>query len=139
MVIGSDGLRAFLDQTAVGVLATSRLDGTPRQSVVYFLFDGSVLSISTESRRAKARDIARTGRASLCVVGPEKPFPSVTVEGPARIRTTDIGEATRQIFTLFRGGPVEIMTDPELAAIDRVIVEIEVESVYGASYLDGHR
>ena len=71
----------FLDLQPVGVVSTLRADGTARQSVTYFVRDGGRVFISTESTRAKARDVERSGWASLCVVGHARPFPSVTVEG----------------------------------------------------------
>lgn len=75
----------FLTRQSAGVLATTRPDGNVRQSVVYFALDGDRLLISTEPGRAKAKDVQRTGRASLCVIGGASPYPSVTLEGPARI------------------------------------------------------
>jgi PPOX class probable F420-dependent enzyme len=131
-----DSVRAFVEEVPAGVLATTRADGRSRQSVVYHVLDGDRLLISTESKRGKARDVERTGWASLCVVGSDRPFPSVTLEGPARIRRTDIGPPTARIIERILGAPADaVQTDNELAAIDRVILEIEVGRVYGASYL----
>ncbi len=136
MSVLDDGVAAFLDDVPVGVLSTARDDGTPRQSVVYFTRDGDTIQISTESKRAKARDVARTGRASLCVVGPARPFPSVTVEGRASIRREHIGEPTARVVGRITGQPPpEPQSDDALAAADRVILEVKVERVYGASYL----
>ena len=58
-------LREFLDSQPVGVLATLAADGRLRQSLVYFTRDGDRLLISTQADRLKARDVRRTGRASL--------------------------------------------------------------------------
>jgi len=132
-----DRIGDFLDDVPVGVLATIRPDGGVRQSTVYFVRDGDRILISTESKRQKARDVERTGRASLCVQGPAKPYPCVTVEGDARIRTQGIGEPTARLIERIAGAPVdEIQTDETLAAVDRVILEITVDRAYGASYLD---
>jgi PPOX class probable F420-dependent enzyme len=117
------------------VLSTIRPDGRSRQSVVYFLLEGGRIVLSTESKRAKARDVERSGWASMCVIGPERPFPSVTVEGPARIRREGIASQSGEIFALVSGNPAPDLTDEALAAIDRVILEIDIERVYGASYL----
>jgi PPOX class probable F420-dependent enzyme len=130
-------VRQFLDDVAVGVLATIRADGSARQSVVYFVRDGERIWISTESRRGKARDVARHGFASLCVQGPAKPFPSVTVEGTARIVRDGIGEPTARVMERITGTRPEPATDADLAAVDRVVIEIDVDRVYGASYLPG--
>lgn len=133
----TDTLRRFLEDQPVGVLATERPDGGIRQSVVYHVLEGPRLLVSTESKRAKARDVERTGRASYCVMGHGPPFPSLTVEGPARILTDGIGEATARIMAKILGEPPgEVPSDADLAAVDRVILEIVIERVYGASYLE---
>jgi hypothetical protein len=67
-------LREFLDANVVGVLATAGGDGSPRQSLVYFVREGDRLLISTLRDRLKARDVGRTGRASLCVMGHVRPY-----------------------------------------------------------------
>jgi PPOX class probable F420-dependent enzyme len=132
----SEEVGRFLDREPVGVVSTLRADGTARQSVTYFVRDGGRIFISTESKRAKARDVERSGWASLCVVGHARPFPSVTVEGPARILRSGIADATARIFVKMAGGDSPELTDKTLADMDRVILEISVDRVYGASYLN---
>jgi PPOX class probable F420-dependent enzyme len=138
MAIGlDDPARAFLTRQPVGVLTTLRPDGKARSTLVYFALDGDRVHVSTESKRGKARDVERTGWASLCVVGHEKPFPSLTLEGAARLRRRDMGGPTAAVLAKIRGErPPADPTDEQLAAADRVVLEIAVERVYGASYLD---
>ncbi len=130
-------LREFLDSQRAGVLATAMPDGRPRQSLVYFSRDGDRLLISTLSERLKARDVRRTGWASLCVMGHEPPFPSATVSGRAVVLTEDIGPATAAIVQRMTGEaePPEPMSDETLAEAGRVILAIEVDRVTAASYL----
>ena len=128
-------VREFLTAGRVGVVCTVRPGGRPRQSVTYYILDSDRILISTESKRAKARDVIRDGWASICVIGHEPPYPSVTVEGPARIRASDIGQATARIFAAITGSEVGPLSDEELARLDRVILEITCAKVYGASYL----
>ncbi len=130
-------LREFLDSQRVGVLATAMPDGRPRQSLVYFSRDGDRLLISTLSERLKARDVRRTGWASLCVMGHEPPFPSATFSGRAVVLTEDIGPATAAIVQRMTGEaePPEPMSDETLAEAGRVILAIEVDRVTAASYL----
>lgn len=133
----TERVRSFLDAQPVGVLGTTRADGAVRQTLVYHVVDGDRVLVSTESGRAKARDVVRTGRASYCVLGHETPFPSVTVEGPARIVTEGVGAKTTRIFEKITGQPMaDPLTDKAMAARDRVILEITVERAYGASHLD---
>jgi PPOX class probable F420-dependent enzyme len=133
----TDELRDFLDAHRIGVLATIAGDGKPRQSVVYYARDGERLLISTESKRLKARDVVRSGWASLCVLGHEQPYPSAVFSGSAEILTKDIGPATAAVMQRIAGmdEPPEPQSDAALAGIDRVILAITVERVTAANYI----
>ena len=137
MGVLTDQLCEFLDAHRAAVLATIREDGKPRQSVVYYARDGDRLLISTESKRWKARDVVRSGWASLCVLGHEKPYPSAVFSGRAEIVTKDIGPATAAIMQRIAGldEPPEPQSDEALAAVDRVVLAITVERVAAANYL----
>ena len=115
-------LREFLDSHRVGVLATPSPDGKPRQSLVYFTREGDRLLISTLIDRLKARDVRRTGWASLCVMGHEPPYPSATFSGPAEILTENIGAATATVMQAI----THAAEPPEaLAEVGRVILAIK--------------
>ncbi len=138
MSVLSAELAEFLDAHRIGVLATQTAEGRPRQSVVYYSRDGERLLISTESKRLKARDVHRTGWASLCVMGHTQPYPSAVFSGRAEILTEGIGPATAAIMQRIAGTdePPEPQTDSALAAIDRVILAITVERVGPVNYID---
>src|SRR3954454_6331399 len=87
----TEEIRAFLDANIVGALATSSAAGRVHNSLVYYVREGDRLFISTETQRRKAQDVRETGWASVCVMGHERPFPSVNVAGPASLRTEEIG------------------------------------------------
>jgi PPOX class probable F420-dependent enzyme len=127
----------LLDASPVGALATSSSDGRPRQSLVYFVRDEERLLVSTLAGRLKARDVERTGWASLCVMGHEPPYPSATLSGPAEILTADIGPPTARIAQLITRSekPPEPMSDEALAAAGRVVLAITVERVAAVSYV----
>jgi PPOX class probable F420-dependent enzyme len=130
-------LREFLDANVVGVLATSARDGSPRQSLVYFVREGDRLLISTLRDRLKARDARRTGRASLCVMGHERPYPSATFSGPAEILTEDVGPSTALIAQRMTGSaePPEPVSEEALAEAGRVVLAIDVERVTAVNYV----
>jgi PPOX class probable F420-dependent enzyme len=134
-----DSVRPFLDEQVIGVLATRSADGRVHQSAVYFVRDGEELLISTEARRLKARDVQETGWASICVMGHERPFPSVTISGRAEIRRVGIGAPTAKIAQrmLALDQPPEAQSDDVLAAAGRVILAIGIERIGPASYLEG--
>jgi PPOX class probable F420-dependent enzyme len=113
-------LRRFLDTEIVGVLATEGESGRPRQSVVYFARDGERLLITTLAGRHKVKDVERTGWASLCVLGHERPFPSVTLSGRAEILTEGIGPSTAAVTQRLMGldAPPEPQSDEAPAGLD---------------------
>jgi PPOX class probable F420-dependent enzyme len=133
----TDELREFLDAHRVGALATTAEDGKPRQSVVYYVRDGDRLLVSTMSARLKAKDVERTGWASLSVRGDGQPYPSATFSGPAEILRTDIGAPTALIMQRIAAAeePQEPQSDEALAAADRVILAISVERVSAVTYM----
>jgi hypothetical protein len=133
----SPQLIEFLDAHRVGVLATVDDVAMPRQSVVYYVRDEERLLISTESKRLKARDVRRSGWASLCVLGHERPHPSAVFSGPAEILTENIGPATARIMQRIGDLPEapEPQSDEALAAIDRVILAITIEGVSAVNYV----
>lgn len=128
----------LLDLVSVGTLATAAKDGRPRQSLVYFARDGDLILISTEAGRLKARDVGRSGWASLAVRGEQPPYPSATVSGPAEILTEGIGEPTAAVMQRIAGTPEPPPTqsDEALAAVGRVIIALTTERVTAANYLD---
>ena len=133
----TDQLREFLDAHRLGVLATVGKDGKPRQSVVYYVRDGDRLHISTMSGRLKAKDVRRTGWASLSVRADEQPYPSGTFSGPAKILTENIGEPTVLIMQRIAAmdAPPEAQSDEALAEIDRVILAITVDQVSAVTHM----
>jgi PPOX class probable F420-dependent enzyme len=130
-------LMQFLDEGTVGVIATPTEHGLPRQSLVYYARDGGRLLVSTLADRLKARDVRRSGWASLCVMGHERPYPSATFSGSAEIVTEDIGPLTARIAQRMSGTPEppEPMSDETLAAAGRVVLAITVERVTGAAHI----
>ena len=129
----------FLDASPVAVLATEAPDGRPRQSLVYFARDGDRLLVTTLADRFKARDVQRTGRASLCVMGHEPPYPAATLSGPTEIQTEDIGVPTARIAQrMMRSDqPPEPMSDEALASAGRVVLVVAIERVSAVNYLPG--
>jgi PPOX class probable F420-dependent enzyme len=129
-------VRKFLEAQPIGTVATLRPSGKIRHTVVYYVIDADRILISTEAKRGKARDVTRTGWASFCVFGHEKPFPAVTIEGPARILTAGIAEPTARILQKIRGQKlIATATDEQLASVGRVILEIAIEHVYSVQYI----
>jgi PPOX class probable F420-dependent enzyme len=131
----------FLDSETVGVLATQGPDGRPRQSVVYYARDRDRLLISMMAHRQKTHNVARSGWASLCVLGHERPFPSTTMSGPTEVRTVQIGPPTTAVMRRVTGTatPPEPLADEALVEAGRVILAITIERVGPTSYIGQDR
>ncbi len=108
------------------VLATIRPDGSPRLSVIWaMLMDDDHVLMNTRFDRAKASDLARDGRASLCF---EDGYQYITLEGRVSSRADPANldiEALRahyrdtKDFSPQRGQRVSM-----LLTIERVLVHL---------------
>ncbi len=59
--------RNYLLERRYGVLATISPDGTPHQSVVWYVLEDDTVLMSTVSGRIKERNLRRDPRASICI------------------------------------------------------------------------
>ena len=83
-----DRVRALLAGPPVrtGKLATVRADGRPHVVPIWFdLAEDGSLVWNTGDQTVKGRNLARTGRAAVCVDDDQPPFSYVTVEGPVEL------------------------------------------------------
>lgn len=94
-------LLEFLRTRHQGTLATTRRDGRPQLSPVTLGLDRyEHLVIATYPSRAKARNIRRDSRVSLCVMSEGWSDPYVQVDGTARV--IDLPEAMEPLVEYFR-------------------------------------
>jgi PPOX class probable F420-dependent enzyme len=63
----SEQVRRFLEAPRFGVLATINPDGSPQQTVIWYLLRGDEVLMNTKRGRQKDRNLAHDDRASLCV------------------------------------------------------------------------
>jgi PPOX class probable F420-dependent enzyme len=73
---------AFVTRGApTGRFATVGADGTPNITPVWYVFDGEAFLFTTGGATAKARNLRRDPRASLCVADDTAPFAYVEARG----------------------------------------------------------
>jgi PPOX class probable F420-dependent enzyme len=78
--------RAFLSQgTRTGKLATTRPDGRPHVTPVWFLLDGDDVIFNTAAMSVKGRSLRADPRAAMCVDDERPPFSYVLLEGRVAI------------------------------------------------------
>ena len=90
--------RRLLDAPNFGHLATLMEDGSPKVEPVWVAREGDLVLIATDQRTIKGRNMARDPRVALSVTSQENPYEQV----------------------LIRGRVVEIRSDSDLAALDRI-------------------
>jgi hypothetical protein len=92
---------------------------------------------ATMSQQLKAKDVRRTGWASLSVRADEQPYPSATFSGPAEILTGNIGQPTARIMQRIAGmdEPPEPQSGEALAEVDRVILAITIDRVSAVTHM----
>ncbi|HSH77175.1 MAG TPA: PPOX class F420-dependent oxidoreductase [Herpetosiphonaceae bacterium] len=75
-------VRAFLEEKRFAVLATIRSDGSPQQTVMWYLLADGYVLMNTARGRAKDEYLRRDPRLSICV---EDGYRYVTLAGTAEI------------------------------------------------------
>jgi PPOX class probable F420-dependent enzyme len=91
----------FLRDNILCVISTTKRDGSPQSTPVYYVFENGKLYISVTRPRAKTRNVLRDPRVSVVVLHTEPPFPHVQITGTAEITEDDLEPLTRRIFSLF--------------------------------------
>jgi PPOX class probable F420-dependent enzyme len=86
----SPTVRAFLEESRFAVLATVNADGSPQQTVMWYLLEGEDIVMNTARGRKKDRNLVRDARVSICV---EDGYRYVALAGPVSL---DDDHATSQ-------------------------------------------
>jgi PPOX class probable F420-dependent enzyme len=99
--IDRDQLIEFISPRHRGVLMTTRADGRPQASpVTYGVDPAGRIVVSTYPERAKAVNVRRDPRASVCVLSDDWNGPWVQVDGTAEV--LDLPEALEPLVEYFR-------------------------------------
>lgn len=77
-----DAVRTFLEERRFATLATVNTDGTPQQTVMWYLLDGDEILMNTAVGRVKHRNLEHNPKISICV---EDEYRYVSVVGVAQL------------------------------------------------------
>jgi PPOX class probable F420-dependent enzyme len=95
---------AFLAGVHVGVLSVARPERGPLLAPIWYRYEpGGDVCIVTGRSSAKARHLARAGRASLCVQTETTPYRYLTVEGPVTLGEIDFTRDVRDVAYRYLG------------------------------------
>lgn len=135
-----DEWRAFVSAgTRTGKLSTVRADGRPHIAPVWFLLDGDEIVFNTGADTVKGRNLARDGRASLCVDDDRPPFSFAVLEGRAQL--SDDLEAmlpwATRIAARYVGEDQSKQFGERNAVPGELLVKLRVEKVVALSDLAG--
>ncbi len=84
--MSDDEIRSFLSAgTRTGKLATTRRDGRPHVTPIWFVLDGDDVIFNTGVTSVKGKTLAGDPRAALCVDDDTPPFAFVIVEGDVEL------------------------------------------------------
>ncbi|GAB2930670.1 PPOX class F420-dependent oxidoreductase [Streptomyces mayteni] len=130
--------RAFVSAgTRTAKLATVRADGSPHLAPVWFVLDGDDVVLNTGANTVKGRNLARDGRAALCVDDDTPPFAFVVIHGRATL-SEDPAElltwATR-IGGRYLGEDAAERTGARNAVPGELLVRLRIEKVIAYSAL----
>ena len=92
---------AYLRQPRNAILATVGADGRVHAVPVWFQYEGGAFSIITERGSVKHRNVAKAGRAAICV--DDGKFAYVSAEGPVEVQDPVSYEERLALHTLYRG------------------------------------
>jgi PPOX class probable F420-dependent enzyme len=95
---GNAAAVALLETPGIlGVVGTTRADGSPHAAPVWFRFDGDAIRIWTDEERAWVKNVRRDGRVSFSVHQNESPWTSVVIRGYATISPQPLPQVMAEI------------------------------------------
>lgn len=79
----SERQERFVAKPRIGVLASTRPDGSPHTAPVWYRYEDGVFIVLTEPGSRKGRNIRRDARVELCIDDDQPPYHTVIVRGRA--------------------------------------------------------
>ena len=121
----TDAQVQLLREPNFGVVATTRRDGTPQQTVVWVDSDGENVVFNTAEGRAKLPNLRRNPRASMLVLDRDDPWRWIAVTGAVELTEEGAEEHIHMLGKKYRGWDRYPLKPGER----RVIVKIRPERV----------
>ena len=117
---------AYLDGPHVAHFASIRPDGAPHIAPVWYRWaDGKVTVVSGDAA-VKTRNARRNPKVAVSIATDEWPYLYVILEGDATVRTDNLKEAVRSIFSRYEGQERGEQDANELTEGGQKLVAIEV-------------
>ncbi|GAB3829559.1 PPOX class F420-dependent oxidoreductase [Kribbella italica] len=118
----STEVRAVVESTAIGHLATVLPDGSPHSVPIWVDTEGSYVVFLTGPESRKARNLRQDPRVALSLTAPDNPFLPVTLRG--RVVDWLDGDAA---WTIVDRVAMKYIGQPYDRNLERVVALIEVD------------
>ena len=129
---------SFLRGRHITVLTTINADGTPLQTPIWYLYQDGLIYMRTGEDSAKARNIRRDPRVSLCVQDERPPYRGVTVKGTATVEPRQEGldwRMSRHYLGAIAGFfYLHLRSREEIEESADAVVVVKPERMYGWDY-----
>jgi len=136
--MSSAEIEAFLADKRHAVIGTTRVDGPPQLSPVWYLYRDGKLFVSTDSGSVKCRHLRRDGRVTVCVDGVFPDARYVLIHGTAELveqRSTWRAGIERAIAERYHDtGEGVARAVGEMAAASAVLLSITSQKIIGRNY-----
>lgn len=129
MAVLTDEMRRFLEEPRFAVLATANPDGSPQQTVMWYLLEGDAILMNTNRGRKKNRNLARDARVSFCV--PDG-YTYLTLTGTLEVEEDpENGQSGIHQLAVRYHGPEKAaeMVDSQFSREERVNLRLRIESI----------
>src|SRR6202046_3941207 len=126
MTTFTESHRDLLD-AELAMLATIAGDGTPQQTVIWFLYDDGQLKTSLNSSRLKTKNLIERPQCSLLVLDPAVAQRYLEVRGTASLEPDDDYAFARRLGAKYGGADLSVHDGP---GVRRVVVTIAPTNVY---------
>jgi PPOX class probable F420-dependent enzyme len=121
--------RAFLGEPRFAVLATVNADGSPQQTVMWYLLDDDEIVMNTERGRKKDRNLLRDSRISLCM---EDGYRYITLGGSVTLEddpVTSQADARRLALHYMGERQGTRLFEREFSKQERVTIRMKIATV----------
>jgi PPOX class probable F420-dependent enzyme len=125
--------RDLLD-AELATLATISNNGTPQQTVVWFLYDDGELKLSLNTSRRKTKNLIRRPQCSLLILDPDVAQRYLEVRGAAVLEPDDDYAFARKLGAKYGGAD---LSEHDAPGVGRVIVTIQPANVYAVDVRSG--
>ena len=129
-------VHSILHSEMFGMLTTMARDGLPSTNPVSFVFDGTVVRVSTLKSRRKYSNIRDDDRVALCVQSSSNPMSYVEIRGRATLTDDADREFLRHQWSVHSGG-MEPPDDLDPADAERVTITILPSAVSSPTLYEG--